>query len=293
MYFGNNDDGVLEFDGVSWRKISVPKGIVWSLASDSEGRIYVGSEGDFGMLVPDASGKLQYRSFLPFVTDSAKLFSSVYNIFCHRGNVYFSSSEYLFTWTGKTVSVYAFPRNLNSYWSFLASGKIYHGSISRGLLVFDGKDFIPAPGGEGFVSNPVQAVLPYRNDLLVVFSSQGVRLYNTITGQINDFLSRETASWLKGTNIYNAISLPGGRYAIGTIEKGVIIIDQSGRMVNRIDKSRRLQDDGVTSLYAGDTTATGQGLWLPFSSGISYAQIFSPIRILGEEQGIEERLPMW
>jgi len=34
--------------------------------------------------------------------------------------------------------VYAFPRNLNSYWSFLASGKIYHGSISRGLLVFDG-----------------------------------------------------------------------------------------------------------------------------------------------------------
>ena len=287
MYFGNNDDGVLEYDGVSWRKIFVPKGIVWSLASDSEGRIYVGSEGDFGMLVPDASGKLQYRSFLSLVPDSARLFSSIYNIFCHDGKVYFASTEYLFIWSGKTISVYAFPRSLNSYWSFLANGKIFHGSISRGLLVFDGKEFVPSPGGEVFASIPVQAVLPYRNDSLVVFSSQGVRLYNPVTGQVSDFLSRETALWLKGTNIYNAVSLPDGRYAIGTIEKGVVIIDQEGRMVNHIDKSRRLQDDGVTALYAGNEPTSGQGLWVTLSSGISCAQIFSPIRILGEEQGIE------
>lgn len=287
MYFGNNDDGVLEYDGVSWRKIFVPKGIVWSLASDSEGRIYVGSEGDFGMLVPDASGKLKYRSLLPLVPDSARFFSSVYNIFCHEGNVYFSSTEYLFTWSGKAISVYAFPRNLNSYWSFLVNGKIYHGSISRGLLVFDGKEFIPSPGGEIFSSVPVQAVLPYRNDFLVVFSSQGGRLYNPVTGQVNDFLSRETAMWLKGTSIYNAVSLPDGGFAVGTIEKGVIIIDQNGRMVNHIDKSRRLQDDGVTALYAGNESTSGQGLWVTLSSGISCAQIYSPIRILGEEQGIE------
>jgi len=287
MYFGNNDDGVLEYDGVSWRKIFVPKGIVWSLASDSEGRIYVGSEGDFGMLVPDASGKLKYRSLLPLVPDSARFFSSVYNIFCHEGNVYFSSTEYLFTWSGKAISVYAFPRNLNSYWSFLVNGKIYHGSISRGLLVFDGNEFIPSPGGEIFSSVPVQAVLPYRNDFLVVFSSQGGRLYNPVTGQVNDFLSRETAMWLKGTSIYNAVSLPDGGFAVGTIEKGVIIIDQNGRMVNHIDKSRRLQDDGVTALYAGNESTSGQGLWVTLSSGISCAQIYSPIRILGEEQGIE------
>lgn len=287
MYFGNNDDGVLEYDGVSWRKIFVPKGIVWSLASDSEGRIYVGSEGDFGMLVPDASGKLKYRSLLPLVPDSARFFSSVYNIFCHEGNVYFSSTEYLFTWSGKAISVYAFPRNLNSYWSFLVNGKIYHGSISRGLLFFDGKEFIPSPGGEIFSSVPVQAVLPYRNDFLVVFSSQGGRLYNPVTGQVNDFLSRETAMWLKGTSIYNAVSLPDGGFAVGTIEKGVIIIDQNGRMVNHIDKSRRLQDDGVTALYAGNESTSGQGLWVTLSSGISCAQIYSPIRILGEEQGIE------
>ena len=211
MYFGNNDDGVLEYDGVFWRKIIIPKGIVWSLASDSEGRIYVGSEGDFGILVPDASGKLKYRSFLPLVPDTARLFSSIYNIFCHDGKVYFASTEYLFTWSGKTVGVYAFPQSLNSYWSFLANGKIYHGSISSGLLAYNGKEFVPSTGGEVFASLPVQAVLPYRNDFLVIFSIQGARLYNLVTGQVNDFFSRETTLWLKGTSIYNAVSLPNGR----------------------------------------------------------------------------------
>lgn len=48
MYFGNTDGYVLQYDGVSWRKIPVSNGsIVRSLAIDSTGVIYVGAQNEF------------------------------------------------------------------------------------------------------------------------------------------------------------------------------------------------------------------------------------------------------
>ena len=44
MYFGNNDKGILEYDGKTWRQIPIPNNsIVRSLAKDDEGTIYVGA----------------------------------------------------------------------------------------------------------------------------------------------------------------------------------------------------------------------------------------------------------
>src|SRR2546430_818757 len=48
LYFGNND-GVLEFDGVTWRKIRVLEGmVVRSLAVDERGTVFVGAVRDNG-----------------------------------------------------------------------------------------------------------------------------------------------------------------------------------------------------------------------------------------------------
>ncbi len=58
MYFGNSN-GLLEFDGVSWRLTRLP--IVRSLAIDTTGRIYVGLENDLGYLEPDTKGTPQYH----------------------------------------------------------------------------------------------------------------------------------------------------------------------------------------------------------------------------------------
>ncbi len=45
LYFANND-GILEYDGVTWRLINI--GAVRTLAIDSTERIYVGQSGDLG-----------------------------------------------------------------------------------------------------------------------------------------------------------------------------------------------------------------------------------------------------
>ena len=63
LYFGTNA-AVLEFDGVSWRRIQIGEnaGSVRALAIDDNDRIWVGSVGSFGYLAPDAGGVLKYVS---------------------------------------------------------------------------------------------------------------------------------------------------------------------------------------------------------------------------------------
>src|SRR3954447_20396799 len=56
MYFAN-PDGVLEFDGVTWRRIPIPgDAAVRSVTTDSQGRIAVGAQAEFGILEHDAQG---------------------------------------------------------------------------------------------------------------------------------------------------------------------------------------------------------------------------------------------
>jgi serine phosphatase RsbU (regulator of sigma subunit) len=70
MYFGNNDDGIIEYDGVNWHLIDIKNHVtgevintnVLSLAKDDKGTVYVGGYGEFGYLAPNEKGKMQYFS---------------------------------------------------------------------------------------------------------------------------------------------------------------------------------------------------------------------------------------
>src|SRR5580658_8869319 len=61
LYFANTD-GLLEFDGNIWRMIGLPGKSVRSVGVDSEGTVYVGGVGEFGLLKPDATGTLKFIS---------------------------------------------------------------------------------------------------------------------------------------------------------------------------------------------------------------------------------------
>src|SRR4051812_20504651 len=62
IYFANND-GLLRFDGTSWKLYQLPnKTIVRSVAIGKDGRIYVGSQNEMGFFSPDQNGKLVYTS---------------------------------------------------------------------------------------------------------------------------------------------------------------------------------------------------------------------------------------
>jgi hypothetical protein len=58
-----NKNGVLEYDGVEWRRIPVPGDPpVRSLATAEDGVVFVGAFSEFGYLAPDRTGQMHYLS---------------------------------------------------------------------------------------------------------------------------------------------------------------------------------------------------------------------------------------
>ena len=63
--FVANQEGILEFDGVTWRLISLPgRRTPTQLALDASGRILIGASGDIGYLATDSLYRPIFSSFL-------------------------------------------------------------------------------------------------------------------------------------------------------------------------------------------------------------------------------------
>lgn len=91
MFFGNNE-GILEFDGISWRLHRVTnKSIVRSLALDEKGRIYVGANSELGFLEPDSAGALHYVSLKDKIPEGFRDFADVWRTYVSSEGVIFQT----------------------------------------------------------------------------------------------------------------------------------------------------------------------------------------------------------
>lgn len=95
MYFGNGE-GVLEYDGVSWRLIRIPNDIVRCLALDEDGKIFVGGINEIGYLESDSSGSLEYISLNKYISKDKINFGDVWRIIVHDDGLYFQTFSSLF-----------------------------------------------------------------------------------------------------------------------------------------------------------------------------------------------------
>ena len=110
MYFGNNDKGVLEYDGVRWRNIPITNNsIVRSLAIDDHGILYVGAVGEFGYLSPNLLGNLTYSSLSADLDSADNEFTHVWKIYTDDEKIYFCSSEYIYTYWRTTGQMEIMP----------------------------------------------------------------------------------------------------------------------------------------------------------------------------------------
>ena len=105
LYVANNF-GLLEFDGVKWQTHSVRNGTkVRTVAIDGKGKIYVGSQGDFGYFFPDEQGSLRYTSLADSLEEKYRNFDEAWNIFIDKETVYFCTFSRIYVYDGKSFRV--------------------------------------------------------------------------------------------------------------------------------------------------------------------------------------------
>jgi signal transduction histidine kinase/ligand-binding sensor domain-containing protein len=279
MYFGNAE-GILEYDGVSWRRIATPnRTVVRSLAVDPNGRIYVGEVGTFGYLAPDSLGSIRFISLLEHVPPAERKFADVLNICVTSQGVYFITRNTLFRWADHVIRIWKAQRGFQ--FASVVRGTLYVGQKDLGLMRMAGDSLQLVAGGERFASERIHAVLPYHDHQILIgtmenglFLSDGIAFHPFRT---------QADSLLKQNQLYRGIILPDGTIALATLRGGVVILDQQGQLRQRVDKTVGLQDNTVLALQ----TDRHGGLWLGLFNGIAHVETPSPLSLFGEETGLK------
>lgn len=279
LYFGNNN-GVLEYDGITWRLIQVSnKSEVHSLALDANGKMYVGAQGDFGYLaLDDKSGKLIYKSMLHLLDSSFHDFNDVWNIYIGKDNVIFRSTSGIYVYESDTVK--ALPLHHSNHRSAYLYDTLLVWEDDFGLMKVENGSLKLLPHGEYFKNIPVHSMFAYPgNKILLITPEDGFFIFD---GKDFTPFKTEIDSIIKGQSIYGQ-QLPDKTYALGTRRNGLLIIDTLGRLIHHIDRSSGLQDESVWSICSDRLTGD---LWLAMNNGVSLVEISSPFSRFGVESGV-------
>ena len=291
MYFGNNDDGLLEFDGINWRKIKYSNSsTVRSLAIDSSGTVFVGGVGGFGYITPDEFGEMKYVSLSERLDSSEQQFQNVWKTYTTKDAVYFCTTVSIFKYDyNKVYKFITLPQS--SLFSYYFKGKFYFGNYQRGLMMIDNKDTIVVRGGDFFYRKNIFSILPYSdNEIVIGTMFNGLFIYNLNTGKVSDSkIPESTNNYFRTGNVLSSGSaLSNDRYIFGTTTNGVIIVDKNDfTIISKLNTSLGLQSDIVYSTYNEPNCLSPQPLWFAMDKGISKTNINSPFNYFGDESGIE------
>lgn len=279
MYFANNN-GVLEYDGVSWDLLPVPnRSTVRSLGLDRHNRLYVGAQGEFGYVERDRIGRIVYRSLKDSLPLDDRQFADVWSVHTASTGVYFRTRKAIFRWTSD--GLHAIESRTVFQRSYLVRDTVFVVQEGIGLCRVVGDRLETVPGGDFFENLQAYVMVPFdSNRTLIGTSRKGFFLYDG--RRVTPF--RTTADdQLADRQVYNGAMLPDGRVALATLYGGLIVLDQGGRVSTWIDKSSGLINEKVHNVFADRQGA----VWLALDNGLARVEVSSPFLMIGEESGLE------
>ncbi|MCB0395874.1 MAG: SpoIIE family protein phosphatase [Flavobacteriales bacterium] len=280
MYFGNQE-GVLEYDGSRWNKITVGDDyLVKSLARDSSGRVLVGSLSEFGYLKPDEKGDLRYESLLPLLKSEEKDFREVWRIISVKEGAWFQSNERVFFWDGKIIRSWKANTEFHKIYGIKDQVFVYQDTLGLYQLTPNGPALVC---GDPMVKQSLEAMVSLDDKrILAVTKTSEFYLIDKSKWTVKPFPC-EASGLLKDSRVYNMMLLNDRYISLGTWGDGIVIIDKEGNVLSVLSKKVGLQDGIINGQYLGNNG----NLWLALSKGIARIDINSPISVFDDRNGLE------
>jgi len=269
MYFGNINNGLLEFDGASWRFIKVPNNsTVRAIAIDDSNKVFVTAYQDFGYLAPDSIGKLKFNSLKSHINKNSRNIGEVWDVVANSKGVYFKTSSKMFRWNGNKLF---FWDSLNAFRLYKIGDDVYTRGNGIGLMKIVGDSLKLMPDGDYFSSIGVFDMIQYQNKLTnkknILITTNRKGLFYHDGNKFHQFKT-EADSLLIKSQIYNTCLLNNGDFAFATQRGGVIIINQNGQLVNVFNENHGLPINVVYDVFQDNSN----GLWLATSKGIVHLE---------------------
>ncbi|MCO4294241.1 transcriptional regulator [Solitalea sp. MAHUQ-68] len=275
MFYGNSE-GLLSYDGRYWQLYKMPNNvIVRSVATDGN-KVYAGAFGEFGYWDYNVHGKFSYTSLISLIPKSHPLNGEVWKIYVDASRVIFQTFDCIYIYSKGKISVVDVKE---PYLFLLKAGSRYFAQKqANGLYELKGNVLELIKGTESIGHSGVLSVLPFKNQILIGTAKNGLFVYDGT--EVKPWIT-QADNFLKTYQLNNGVVLFDKYVAYGTILNGIVIIDERGNVIQRINKSSGLQNNTVLSLF----TDEAQNLWAGLDNGIDRIELNSSLYFYFDKAG--------
>jgi DNA-binding CsgD family transcriptional regulator len=286
--YAANSDGLLQYDGASWKLYPlpdhqivrttlcdevdqpVPTGKAGLAGIKKVTRIYVGGYSEFGYWQQTDTGSLVYHSLSQAAGFSSLKTEEIWHILKTPRYVYFQSFSRIYRYDGKRLSEVKSPGNF--MFMRYVNERLMVQVIGKGLFELKGNRWTAVPGTQALAGTVVSSILPMRGGrILITTTKHGLFIYDQ---QVLSAWNIPISADLKKNIINKAIVIgQDSSYALGTIQKGIYIISNTGVLKYQFSKENGLQNNTILSLAIDSRNH----LWAGMDQGIDLVSISSPV----------------
>lgn len=268
IYFGTFE-GILEYDGNSVQDIPIIGEIedqinpsyTRTLLEDEDNTLYAAGNGFFGTIRTNSFGKTEYRSLLEKIPDSINPYELIFWGGVQKGkNIFLYTRDLIFSWDGNSFdnvwSLADSNQGSNSYGQIQTLIKVENRIFARvwglGLFELINETFEFVENSDLYADNRVESIVRLASNELAIFSSTTDVHLLTSSGNLKRLKNTALNKWLRENKIYNASELDklsDGKTPLISFEGGLILLDDTLKIVDQIDLSDGLLSNTITSIH--------------------------------------------
>ena len=269
---------MLEYDGLNWRLYPSPNHSEVRALHAVGNRIYMGCYGDFGYWDKGNSGRLQFTSLVNQMSEELGEDEEFWNITQFGNYFIFQSLKRLYFYNSETATIHYVEAPSERARLFRVKDRLLFQIADEGIVeLYEGKTR-PFADGQGISDKVVVQISVVGTEIVMINED----------GEFFVWEHENLTSWrpideenLRGVKVYSALYTKKREWILGTINKGVIVLDEEGRILSKIDRSKGLLNNTVLNIFEDQ-----QGvLWLGLDNGISLLFQQSAFREYRDELG--------
>ena len=275
IVYATNSKGILEYDGVSWNIIAINSNNnelnALSIVKDGQGVLHVGANGDYGALLPDKNGKMEFHSEL--VSTGLDSVGRIGQLFIEGQRTYLKSEGELIILGGEKITrikaTTEFKKMSHVNNEFLIMQK------DQGLFRVKNNELEAVKGNAAISDFDVMAVENFGGKRLVFTAENGIYHFNS-----NDEFEKITD--YDGYSVISTLLINENYLSLGTYSNGIIILDESLSVVNSLGSNKGLSDPSIKCQYIDFEG----NLWCGTNMGLTKFEYQTPLLTYSKSSGL-------
>ena len=270
IYLANNK-GLLRYNGAQWDQFPTPDNSIMRSVKAIGDRVYSGSYMDFGYWSKTDKGGLTYTSLIDQLDVKVEEDEQFWNIIDFEKLIVFQSLSRLLFVDLESNKVDYIPLENTLLKSFKVEDQLYFQEQNKGLFYVEkGKPVLLSDHPIARFQNIVQFFK--RNQRFLLLTKENGFFWMDKEKLTPWEIPAQTL--LKDITLYTAIGRKNGGFALGSIAKGLVLLNEAGAIENTIQQINGLSNNTVLSLQED----VEENIWTGLDNGINVINSTSPFK---------------